>query len=71
MIRPHKHRSVRRYDFYLADIADAISVVAVVPTREEAEAEVERLTTVNADKRCRYFWTPTRYDPEGRGVSQA
>ena len=71
MNRKTEAHAVVRYDVDLADIADAISVVAVVPTREEAEAEVERLTTVNADKRCRYFWTPTRYYPEGRGVSQA
>ena len=71
MNRKTEAHAVVRYDDYMADIADAISVVAVVPTREEAEAEVERLAAVNADKRCHYFSTPTRYYPEGRAVSQA
>lgn len=68
--RKTEAHAVVRYDVYIADIADAISIVAVVPTRDEAEAEVERLTAVNADKGSRYFWVPTRYYPEGRGVSQ-
>jgi hypothetical protein len=37
-------------------------------TKEEAEREVERLQEINRHAGCRYFWTPTRYYPEGRGV---
>jgi hypothetical protein len=49
-----------------AELASIISVVAVVPTQAEAAAEVDRLSHVNADKRCRYFWAYARYYPDGR-----
>jgi hypothetical protein len=47
----------------------SITIVAVVPTHEEAEREVERLNMVNAGKPCRYFWLGANYFPHGRGIS--
>ncbi len=31
-------------------------------------SEVKRLSKVNAEKRCEYFWESARYYPEGRGA---
>ncbi|MDQ3707848.1 MAG: hypothetical protein M3387_00800 [Actinomycetota bacterium] len=50
------------------DIATSITVVEVLPTKDQALAEVQRLNALNADKGCEYFWTPTRYWPEGRST---
>ena len=44
-----------------------ITVTSVVPTLEEAAAEVDRLNALNADKGATYFWMATRYYPDGRG----
>jgi len=44
----------------------AVAIKEVVPTLEEAEAEVQRLNDLNADKNCRYIWRATRYFPNGR-----
>ena len=38
-----------------------VTVKEIVTTREAAEAEVERLNKVNAEKGCRYFWQQTRF----------
>jgi hypothetical protein len=38
------------------------TVKRIVWTEEAADAEVERLNRVNADKNCRYFWRYTRVD---------
>lgn len=58
--------AVVRHDEFCQDIADAVTVVAVVPCKEEALAEVERLNELNDEKRCHYFWTPAKVYPEGR-----
>jgi hypothetical protein len=65
--------AVVRYDesAHLASIDESITVVAVVPTKEEAVREVNRLNQLKAERPCRYFWTPARYYPEGRGVATA
>lgn len=60
--------AVVRHDEFCQNIENAITVVAVVPTKEEALEEVERLNVLNAGKRCRYFWTPAKVYPEGRGA---
>jgi hypothetical protein len=62
--------AVMRHDLYVStsDIRNAVTIVAVVPTAEEARAEVDRLSDVNAGKRCEYFWQSARYYPEGRGA---
>jgi hypothetical protein len=64
--------AVVRFDRYLMDVADRLShvvtVVAVLPTRDEAESEVARLDAIREDDdRSLYFWTPTRFYPDGRG----
>ena len=38
-----------------------VTVKEIVPTRQAAEAEVERLNNLNAEKGCRYFWQQTRF----------
>jgi hypothetical protein len=60
--------AVVRYDEYISEITDAVTVVAVVPTKDEALQEVERLNRLAADKGSIYFWTPARYYSAGRGV---
>ena len=45
-----------------------VTVKEVLATQEEAEREVERLTALNADKGCLYFWQFTRVFREGRGM---
>ena len=42
------------------DIANRIMVKEIVGTQALAEAEVARLTQLNADKGCVYFWQITR-----------
>jgi hypothetical protein len=41
-------------------------VKEILPTWEEAVREVERLNSLNADKRCIYFPSLARYFPHGR-----
>ena len=38
-----------------------VTVKEIVATGEAAEAEVERLNNLNAEKGCRYFWQQTRF----------
>jgi len=38
-----------------------VTVKEIVGTQEFAEGEVERLTRINGDKRCRYYWQATRW----------
>jgi hypothetical protein len=45
-----------------------VTVKEVVPTQEEADREVERLTALNADKNCVYFAQVTQLFPDGRDV---
>jgi hypothetical protein len=47
-----------------------VTVKEILPTLEEAEAEVARLNRLNADKGSVYFWQTTRYFPAGRCRSQ-
>lgn len=61
--------AIVRHSQWSADPAGAIDVVAVVPTREEAEDEVQRLKRLNAGNPCRFFWTQTRYRSTSRSVS--
>ena len=49
-----------------------ITVKEVLPTWEEAEQEVQRLSALNAEKGCVYFASLARYFPDGRrGSSEA
>jgi hypothetical protein len=45
-----------------------VTVKEVLPTQEEAEREVERLTALNADKQCVYFAQVTQFFRDGRDV---
>ena len=47
-----------------------ITLVDAFPERSEADAEVERLNQLNADKGFVYFSAPTRYFPSGRHVQK-
>jgi len=49
-----------------ADIQRRVTVKQVLPTLQEAEAEVERLNSLNEDKGAYYFWQTTRFYPNGR-----
>ena len=60
--------AVIRHDPYKSEIADAITVVAVVPTKDEAIREVDRLNALAATKKSRYFWTPAKCYPDGRSA---
>ena len=50
------------------ELRNAITLVEAFPDAAEASSEVERLSRVNAGKRCVYFSTSTRFYPEGRAV---
>lgn len=46
--------------------SQAVTIKEIVDTAEEAAAEVERLTQLNAEKGCEYYWQSAKYYPEGR-----
>jgi hypothetical protein len=46
-----------------------VTVKEILPTLEEAEAEVARLNKLNEQKHCRYFCQTTRFFPHGRRAS--
>lgn len=52
--------AVVRLDEGPGDDTGRITVKEIFWTLEHAEQEVARLNELNADKGCRYFWTPTR-----------
>lgn len=56
--------AVLRFDDYLGEVEhhleERVTVVKVVLTVEEAEAEVARLNELNASKGSRYVWQTTR-----------
>jgi hypothetical protein len=70
--RTHKERdqvwAVVRFDDGVDDPVHAFMVKEVVRDQQLAESEAARLNGVNADKRCRYWATPTRLFPEGRSA---
>ena len=59
---------IDRYDEQ--GLRNRITLVEAFPTFDEAEGEVNRLNELNADKGCVYFWTSTRFFPEGRHVQR-
>ena len=52
--------AIIRIDTYTNEISNLITVKEIVPTLEKAESEVRRLTEINCDKECKYFWQTTR-----------
>ena len=74
--RPEDGYAVLRFDFY-DDLSAAsiredpgvhVTVKEILPTLEEAQREVERLTALNEGKDCVYFFQFTRVFPDGRHV---
>lgn len=61
--------AVVRFDEFIGDELDAISVVEILSTEEEASREMDRLNTLNGEKGARYFVRATRYYPDGRPVA--
>ena len=47
------------------------TIVAVVPTADDAKQEVERLSRVNAGKDCEYFSQSSCYYPEDKGAPRS
>ena len=62
--------AVLRHDLFSTteEIRNRVTIVAVLPTAEEAASEVERLSNVNANKQVEYFWLSARYYADGRGA---
>lgn len=60
--------AVVRLDKYFGDVEEQVAVQAVLPTIDEAEAEVRRLNAMRDPSRVVYFVRATRYYPEGRGA---
>ena len=58
--------AVLRCDDYMKEIEDAVTVKEILPTWEEAVAEVKRLNELKDGKGSRYFCQTTRYFPDGR-----
>lgn len=55
--------AVIRLDLFLVNCApseNTVTVKEIVPTQARAESEVLRLSTINKDKDCVYFWQKTK-----------
>ena len=48
------------------DISTHITIKEVLSSEEEADAEVQRLNTLNSAKGVRYFFQNARHYPDGR-----
>ena len=57
---------IRVDEFESASGDELITIKEILPTLEEAVAEVERLNKLQEGKRCHYFWRLGRYFPQGR-----
>jgi hypothetical protein len=63
--------AILRFD-KVRDLApEVVTVKEIVPTLEQAEAEVRRLNKLNAHHGARYAWQATRYYPSGRAIHSA
>ena len=69
--KPHQQvYAVVRLDFYgTASPEHSIAVKEIAHSLDLAQAEVERLNRINADKQCTYFWQATRLYPPGMSAS--
>lgn len=56
---PHVYAIVR-FDSYISALDEAAIVVKILPSRELAEKEAERLRQVNKGKRCTYVVQTTK-----------
>jgi hypothetical protein len=59
----HPAYAIVRVDLDAEDDEARLTVSRIVWSERLAQAEVERLQEMNADKSCRYFWQYTRVDP--------
>jgi hypothetical protein len=57
---------IRVDEFESASGDELITIKEILPTLDEAVAEVERLNRLQEGKRCHYFWRLGRYFPQGR-----
>ncbi|MDP9068426.1 MAG: hypothetical protein M3N53_08815 [Actinomycetota bacterium] len=60
--------AVIRYEADAKSLDFRVTVKEVLPTKEEAEREVERLNALTTDDAVTYFCQSSRYYPRGRGV---
>jgi hypothetical protein len=58
--------AIIRVDLDVKDDEARFTVRRIVWSEELAEAEVQRLQELNADKGCRYLWQYTRVDRRTR-----
>jgi hypothetical protein len=67
--------AVIRIDKYLENLPgpleEIVTVQSVLPTLDEAKAEVARLNALRTPEKVLYFCRVTRFYPEGRGVDQS
>lgn len=63
--------AIVRLDKYFDDPQEGVAVQAILPTIEEARAEVERLNGMRDPSRVVYFLRVTRFYPKGRRTSQS
>jgi hypothetical protein len=64
--------AIVRFDLFLgpdAPLGEMVAVKEVLPSLEEAEAEVARLNAIVDPSRVIYYVQPTRYYPHGRGLA--
>ena len=62
--------AIVRLDGPVESSDDCVYVKEIVSTQAIAEAEVQRLNELNADKHCKYFWQITRLFPENRSAGK-
>lgn len=74
MSRTHTPReqvfAVIRQDLFHTEIENQFYITKVLMTAADAEAEVQRLNQVNADKECRYYWQETRLFRDAAGENE-
>ena len=66
--QPDHVYAIVRYDRFQEPSEQSFTVKEVVRTQAMAEAEVDRLNDLNADKNCTYFWQVTRLFAEGKSA---
>jgi len=62
---PHVYPIVRIDMPLTGDPQNQVTVVKVLTTQLEAEAEIARLNQINADKSCTYFYCTSRLAEQG------
>jgi hypothetical protein len=60
--------AVMRHDGRRRAFEDSVTIVAVLPTRAEADREISRLSRLKDGSDSTYFYLPARYYPDGRAA---